>query len=47
MCQIFTIGAGGRVMTIFGCHVGPYFANIGDFEVYEVICGYMKVYKGI
>ena len=36
-----------RDMTIFGSHVGPHIPNIGYFEVYEGIWGYMKVYVGI
>ena len=42
--------SGVRVMTIFGSNVGPYFSNIGYFEVYRVYDGiwrYMKVYDGI
>ena len=37
---------GARVMTIFVSHVGRHFTNIGYFEVYGRIWGYMK-FEGI
>ena len=39
--------SGARVMMIFGSHVGPHFANIEYFEVYEGICRYIKEFDGI
>ena len=35
------------VMAIFGFHVGPHIHNIGYFEVYEGMWGYMGVHAGI
>ena len=38
--------SGDPVMVIFVSHVGPYFPNIGCFEVYEGIWRLFKVYGG-
>ena len=35
--------SGAPVMVFFVSHVGPHFANIGFFEVYECIWRYMEV----
>ena len=46
VCQILAMGVwpGTRFMNICGSYVGLHFSNIGHFEVYEGIRGYMKVY---
>ena len=38
---------GVRDMAIFVSHVGSYFSNIGEFEVYEGIWGYVGAFGGI
>ena len=38
---------GSRFMTIFGSYAGSNLPNIGYFDVYTGIRGYLKVYKGI
>ena len=38
---------GARVMTILVFYVGPHFPNIGDFDVYEGIWRYVKVFGSI